>query len=179
MVVMLLLMLFFFRDPDREPASGSDPDRACSPADGRIRAVDESEGSCSISIYLTLLDVHVVRLPLAGTILGVSRHPGGHHPAGGDRSGGNTSVEVSCSTGTGEMVIRLVSGLLARRIVTYLAPDDTGEAGMRLGLIRFGSRVDLTLPAGYRSLVTIGQKVRAGVTEVAAYDLTADRPPRG
>jgi len=178
-ILILSALLFFFRDPRREPAPGSDPDRALSPADGRITAVDDGKGSCSISIYLTLLDVHVVRLPLAGTVLSVIREPGGHRPAGGNRSGGNASVEVVCSTGEGEMVIRLVSGLLARRIVTYLGPDDTGQAGMRLGLIRFGSRVDLTLPAGYRSLVRVGQKVHAGVTEVAAPGPTSSLPPQG
>ena len=80
---------------------------------------------------------------------------------------------------SGEMVIRLVSGLLARRIVTYLGPDETGQAGMRLGLIRFGSRVDLELPAGYRPLVQVGEKVRAGVSEVAVLKSSSSVSPQG
>lgn len=166
-LLMLALLLWFFRDPHRESTGISDPAVVLAPADGRIIAVDDLNNGCSLSIYLTLIDVHVVRLPVDSLVKSVSRLPGGHRSAGSAQAVRNAAVEIRCVIESGEMVIRLVSGLLARRIVTYLGPDETGRAGMRLGLIRFGSRVDLELPAGYRPLVQIGEKVRAGVSEVA------------
>ncbi|MFC1499872.1 phosphatidylserine decarboxylase [Candidatus Zixiibacteriota bacterium] len=169
----LLLMLWFFRDPDRHYIGESDLPVVIAPADGRITAVENRDDGCSLSVYLTLIDVHVIRMPLDGRVRGVTSLPGGHRPAGSAGAVRNAAVEVRCAVGGGEMVVRLVSGLLARRIVTYLDLNETGQAGMRLGLIRFGSRVDLELPAGYRPLVGIGERVRAGVSEVAVLETSS------
>ncbi|MFC1628937.1 phosphatidylserine decarboxylase [Gemmatimonadota bacterium] len=178
-LLTLVLMLWFFRDPPRQPAGPSDSPVAVAPADGRIIAMEERDDGCSLSVYLTLFDVHVIRLPLDALVQSVSCLPGGHRPAGSAAGARNAAVEMRCAMGSGEMVIRLVSGLLARRIVTYLAPDEMGRAGMRLGLIRFGSRVDLELPAGYRPLVLIGERVHAGVSEVAVLESSSTVSPQG
>jgi len=140
--------------------------------------MEDRDDGCSLSVYLTLIDVHVIRMPLDALVKSVSRLPGGHRPAGSAAAARNAAVEVRCHVRSGEMVIRLVSGLLARRIVIYLGPEETGRAGMRLGLIRFGSRVDLELPAGYRPLVRIGERVRAGVSEVAVLESSSTVSPQ-
>jgi len=172
-LLLLSFMLWFFRDPHRQPADPSDLSVVVAPADGRIVAMEDRDDGCSISVYLTLFDVHVIRMPLDALVQSVSRLPGGHRPAGSAGAAQNAAIEVRCAVGSGEMVIRLVTGLLARRIVTYLGPDEMERAGMRLGLIRFGSRVDLELPVGYRPLVRIGERVRAGVSEIAVLETSS------
>lgn len=179
LITVLLLALWFFRDPDRIPDPRAGSETVLAPADGAVVALEEGDGGCSLSIYLSLLDVHVVRLPCAGTVKQIIRSAGRHHRAGSRKAGGNASVEIGIVTGRGEMTLRLVSGLLARRIVTYLAPDEKGAAGMRAGLIRFGSRVDLSLPVGFQPVVGIGTRVRAGVTIVAVPRQQPSRLPPG
>ncbi len=163
--------LWFFRDPRREPVAGTDPRAALSPADGWVVAVQPGEvgegGGSRLSVYLSLADVHVVRLPLPARILAQRRERGTHRSARGAEAAGNTRLVSECETAEGAMRLTLVTGRVARRIVPYLGPGQAGERGERFGLIRFGSRVELQLPPGYDLEVAAGNRVRAGWTPIA------------
>ncbi len=160
---------FFFRDPERvTPASD---DAVVSPADGRVREVVPARGegdSHRISIYLSLLDVHVNRFPVSGRVSAVRYSAGRFLPAflaGAGRR--NESNLVMVDRAGAPVGVRQIAGMLARRIVCYCRPGQPVRRGERLGLIRFGSCVELTLPGRARLLVAEGQRVRAGETAVA------------
>ncbi len=166
LLLLTACMLFFFRDPVRTPPADLHED-ALAPADGRVVAAWEGSEGTFLAIYLSLLDVHVVRAPLPGTVLEVRRIDGGHHPAGSAAAMANAGVEYAVEGTSGVWTMRLLAGLLVRRVVPYLETGDGMERGARSGLIRFGSRVEITLPAGYRLLVEPGDRVRAGERAVA------------
>lgn len=156
-----LFMAFVFRDPNRSPGHG-----VVAPADGIVRDVDEGRGL--ISTYLALRNVHVTRTPVEGVVARTKRISGGHAPAFSKRAGHNEKVEVLLQTGLGEVSVVHMVGALARRIVPYVSEGQSLEKGARMGLIRFGSRVDLVLPRDrVRIVAKKGQRLRAGVTCVA------------
>lgn len=153
--------MFVFRDPSRSPGSG-----IVAPADGIVREVDPARGF--VSIYLALCNVHVTRAPIEGVVSDLVRHPGKHLPAFSKRSPNNERVEMTLDTAIGQVVVMQMSGILARRIVPYIGKGDSLGKGTKLGLIRFGSRVDMYLPPDKVMIKTTeGQKLRAGVTCVA------------
>ena len=153
--------MFVFRDPSRDAGAG-----IVAPADGVVREVDPEKGL--VSIYLALRNVHVTRAPIAGTVSELVRHPGKHLPAFSKRSPNNERVEVTLDTAIGKVVVLQMSGILARRIVPYISKGNPVGKASKLGLIRFGSRVDLYLPADKVMIKTaVGQRLRAGVTCVA------------
>lgn len=171
---LLLCILWFFRDPQRVPPPDLSPEVAVAPADGRVVEARNGSGEPFLAIYMRLYNVHVTRLPLACKITRVRTVKGKHHCAGSPAASVNTRVITEHATPWGNMIISQVAGLLARRIVLYLAHGEQGKRGKRLGLIRFGSRVEVVLPPGYRLTVSPGTSVRAGVTPVAEPAVDSD-----
>lgn len=171
-VVLAVLVLNFFRDPDRTiPA-----DSAClvSPADGRTQEVVEEEFDGRrwqrISIFMSPLDVHVNRSPLKGAIVAVEYRKGSFHPA--MRPEASLENEQNVVTICGErttVVVRQIAGLVARRIVFWKRKGDTLQRGERFGLIKFGSRVDILMEPGIEILVKPGDRVRAGSSVLAIH----------
>jgi phosphatidylserine decarboxylase len=149
----------FFRDPGREPVEGA----VLAPADGVVSAVErEEDGRVRVSTFMRLQDVHVNRAPTDGVVRGLHHRPGGYRPAFRKDSDTNERMEWTIDTPLGELRLVQIAGVLARRIVPYRAPGERIERGQRIGMIRFGSRVDVTLPAGVAAGVRAGQRVRAG-----------------
>ncbi len=167
-------VLAFFRDPERmTPASN---DALISPADGKIIIIEEQfdekylqQQVLKVSIFMNVFNVHVNRIPCNGTIKKIIYAPGKFYSA--DSAKGalmNENCGGVLTTESGKQLVFVqVAGLIARRIVNWLEPGDVVRRGERFGLIRFGSRVDLYLPPDSEISVTIGQKVTAGVTEIA------------
>lgn len=121
-----------------------------------------------LSVFLALWNVHVQRAPLAGCVLHTEVTAGPRKPALYDDAAHNHRHAIYLETAWGPCVVTLMAGLLARRIVRWVETGDELTAGQRLGLIKFGSRVSLRVPADARPLVRVGQEVRAGLTPVAA-----------
>jgi len=164
-LALLGFVLWFFRDPDRTAAAA--PGSALSPADGRIIKLDDRR----VSIFLDLFDVHVCRAPVAARIESMVHTPGRFLAAFKDAaSEHNERTAIELGVPGGRMIVVLVAGLVARRIVTWVGSGQSLERGQRIGLIRFGSRVDVELPPGYRPVVHLGDRVRGGITEIARCD---------
>lgn len=166
------VVLAFFRNPER--AVPGDDRTAVSPADGRVITVGEVEDPdgtkrLRIGVYLSLLDVHVTRSPLAGRVVAVERHGGGHHPAFiPDAERSNPACALTLETERGERVrVVQIAGVLARRIVCHPRVGEWLPRGARYGLIRFGSRTDVVLPPGARARVQPGDRVRGGSSVIA------------
>ncbi|WP_033220381.1 phosphatidylserine decarboxylase [Kitasatospora phosalacinea] len=156
-------MLWFFRDPEREIGAG----RVISPADGVVQSIDEwPDGRTRVAIFMSPLNVHVNRAPLAGTVTSVEHVAGGFVPAFNKDSDRNERVVWHFDTELGDIEMVQIAGAVARRIVPYMDAGTKVEQGERVGLIRFGSRVDTYLPAGVEVGVTVGQKTTAGVTRL-------------
>ena len=157
--IAFLVLLVFFRDPERRPGRG-----IVSPADGRVLEADEAG---RLVVFMGLSNVHVNRAPLDGRIAAMMHTRGGHAPAYRPEARQNERVETVLETAIGPVKLVQVAGTIARRIVTYRSEGDRVKKGQRIGMIRFGSRVEVTLPAGVRFLVRPGDRVRAGETTVA------------
>ncbi|GAA1010305.1 MULTISPECIES: phosphatidylserine decarboxylase [Streptomyces] len=156
-------MLWFFRDPEREIAQG----RVLSPADGVVQSIMPwKDGRTRVAIFMSPLNVHVNRAPLAGTVTSVEHIPGGFVPAFNKESENNERVVWHFDTELGDIEMVQIAGAVARRIVPYVSSGTKVEQGERIGLIRFGSRVDLYLPRGVEVAVQVGQKTVAGVTRL-------------
>lgn len=166
----------FFRDPAR-PLEAA-PDTFYSPADGTIIGVDVVDDPwfvgrpCHrISIFLSVLNVHVNRSPMAARIVDVRELGTGFAPAMNFvKSHGNRRREIGMQTQLGPILVVQVAGMLARRIVGWVGPGESVLAGQKLGMITFGSRTDLYVPVGEAvPFVTAGQKVVGGETPVARW----------
>ncbi|GAA1508714.1 phosphatidylserine decarboxylase [Sphaerisporangium rubeum] len=156
-------MFWFFRDPERTPGTGL----VLSPADGVVQSIDPwPDGRTRVAIFMSPLDVHVNRAPLDGTVTSVTHVPGGFKPAFDKDSDRNERVVWRFGTAVGDVEMVQIAGAVARRIVPYLGVGAKVAQGDRIGLIRFGSRVDVYLPEGIAPAVTVGQRVTAGVTRV-------------
>jgi len=167
--ILAAFMAFFFRDPDRRPPS--DPNVVVAPADGRVtrvRPVEQTSNQDSatiVSIFLSPLDVHVNRAPIAGEITNVAYTRGKFLMATNE----NASLvnEQNALTIKGEkitIVCKQVAGILARRIVCWKRAGERVALGERFGLIKFSSRTDLLLPANVEVVVAEGARVRGGTT---------------
>lgn len=161
-----------FRDPER--AVTRRPGIALAPADGRVVHIDHVWDAfwkaelVEIGIFLALWDVHVQRAPLGGEVVGQYRRAGGYRPAMSRlATHGNNQLATYLRTPTGPCVVTQISGLLARRIVTWAPSGSHLTQGERLGMIMFGSQVTLRLPPDVNLLVGVGDRVRAGVTAIA------------
>jgi phosphatidylserine decarboxylase len=185
-LVLTLWCAYFFRDPER-----STPIReglVISPADGRISAVEDAvpppeldlgaEPRQRISIFMNVFDVHVNRSPVDGKITRIAYVPGKFLNAELDKSSADNERQAFTIEMQGGRRIGVVqiAGLLARRIVKFVNDGDEVQAGQRIGLIRFGSRVDVYLPDGQMSFVAVGQRSIAGETVLA--DLRANEGAR-
>ena len=156
-------MLWFFRDPERELGAG----RVISPADGVVQSIDAwPDGRTRVAIFMSPLNVHVNRAPLDGVVRSVEHVPGGYVPAFNKDSDRNERVVWHFDTELGDIEMVQIAGAVARRIVPYVTSGTKVERGERVGLIRFGSRVDTYLPAGVEPGVEVGQKTTAGVTRL-------------
>jgi phosphatidylserine decarboxylase len=172
--VLTLFTVYFFRDPSRSPLVEGKV--VVTPADGKILEVtplqDHADGACTevlkVSIFMSLFDVHVNRVPAAGRISAVAYHPGRFLAANLDKaSEQNERNMITLQTEDGSKVVFVqVAGLIARRIACWVKQGDEVRAGQRFGLIRFGSRLDLYLPGDSKIIATPGQKVRAGETVI-------------
>jgi len=156
-------MLWFFRDPEREITQG----RVISPADGVVQSIMPwPDGRTRVAIFMSPLNVHVNRAPLAGTVAAVQHIPGGYVPAFNKESENNERVVWHFDTEIGDVEMVQIAGAVARRIVPYVPQGCKVEQGDRIGLIRFGSRVDVYLPEGVEADVEVGQATTAGVTRL-------------
>jgi phosphatidylserine decarboxylase len=178
--------LFFFRDPDR--AVTDSPAVVLSPADGRVmvagpvtqQTVPPGEWQ-QISIFLSPMDVHVNRIPVGGRVTKVRYHPGRFLPAFKAEAGDlNEYTEVAIDHFGQTIIFRQIVGILARRIVCRAREGDVVRAGDRFGVMKFGSRMDIFLPATAAIRVKPDDKVVAGITVIATlagFDDPARREP--
>ncbi len=163
-----LACLGFFRDPERTPPAVTGAILA--PADGRVMGVvDVDDGwvgrAVRVSIFLSPLDVHVNRSPVAGLVRDVQCARGRFLAAYRDEASElNERCTVALEGDSARLTVRQIAGVLARRIVCRVRPGDKLQAGERYGLIRFGSRTDLVVPRGTELRVRVGDRVRGGET---------------
>lgn len=170
-------LLVFFRDPRRDGPRGER--LVIAPADGRIVSVVEvdepswlARRALRISIFMNVFDVHVNRYPVTGAVEHYHYHPGAFLHAASDKASlDNEQASLGLRGPRGPVLVRQIAGLVARRIVTDARPGAPCEQGARLGMIRFGSRVDVFLPVEQRATARVaqGDRVRAGVTILAEY----------
>lgn len=174
LAVLTVLIVFFFRNPDR--IIPDDPLALLAPADGKVVAIEPMdhphiEGPATrISIFLSVFDVHVNRVPCTGTLDYVKYNPGqflaAFEPKASDL---NEQTEIGLTTPQGHKVVfKQIAGLIARRIVCRVKEGDSVKAGERFGMIRFGSRSDLIVSVDCSLKVKVGDKVKGG-TSVMAY----------
>lgn len=165
-ILAALFVLYFFRDPERRPPDGEG--LVLAPADGRVTAIERGPDGARISIFLSLFDCHINRAPVAGRVLETRYTPGRYRPAFDKRAGSeNERNHIVIGAGSGTYGVTQIAGVLARRIVCTKGPGDELIPGERIGLIQFGSRTDLHLPAGLEPEVAMGDRVRGGVTVMA------------
>ena len=171
-VILTLFTLFFFRDPDR---NNTIPDKAVlTPADGKIIQIQHIENdnnplgepAVKISIFMSVFNVHVNRIPMAGTIKDITYYPGKFFSANLDKaSEQNERNRITLQTrDSRDIVFVQIAGLIARRIVCWVKKGEDMQAGQRFGLIRFGSRLEVYLPGDTRITARLHQKVSAGET---------------
>ncbi len=165
--------VWFFRDPDRMTPTGEG--LVVAPADGKVIFCARDEDSpytegpcCRISIFMSVFNVHVNRIPCDGTVTAVDYHPGKYFSANLDKAAEeNEKNAVFIETPEGRRVcVVQIAGLIARRIICRVQAGDEVRRGRRFGMICFGSRLDLYLPENAELQATVGQKVKAGTTIV-------------
>ena len=171
--VLAAFFLYFFRDPDRE--SPQDPALVLSPADGRVLVAGPADPNAAppgqwkqISIFLSPMDVHVNRTPVSGRVTKVDFRRGKFLPAyHTDAAATNERSEIWVDHGGTPVVFRQLVGILARRVVTRVQPGAELKAGERVGLMKFGSRMDVFVPPSAEVKVAVGDAVIGGVTVIA------------
>jgi len=172
LVFLALFVFSFFRDPDR--VIPVEPGAIVSPADGRVVVVTEEKNAGRpgqrLSIFLAIWNVHVNRAPAAGTITNVEYRPGKFFAAMRERASLENEQNVfTLSTEAGEMIFKQIAGLIARRVVSWKRPSEQVVRGERIGLVRFGSRVDVWLPKGAEIVVKVGEHVKGGSSLIARW----------
>lgn len=171
-LVFACAFAFFFRDPERISPAGEH--LLVSPADGEVLGIEELPSHPDlagpvnkITIFLSLYDVHLVRAPLAATVGRVDYHPGkflpAYKPEAGEHNESNTLV---LKAGAFDIVMKMIVGVAARRIKCFVKAGEAVARGQKVGLMFFGSRVELTLPRGVVIKVGLHEKVRAGQTVI-------------
>jgi phosphatidylserine decarboxylase len=175
-LAIAIWVVAFFRDPERAWSTGER--MVVAPADGKVVSVVETDEpafhggrALRISIFMNVFDCHVNRYPVSGTVAYRHYNPGKFGHAAAEKSSlDNEQSSVGVASERGKVLVRQIAGLIARRIVTDHGVGTPVRQGQRLGMIRFGSRVDVFLPVGTRTLVHTGDTTRAGVTVVAEWN---------
>jgi phosphatidylserine decarboxylase len=173
LIAFCLAILFFFRDPERTPLGGDEC--MVSAADGLVTDIEEVQceelGNVKahrVSVFLSILDVHVNRFPVSGKVIKMKRSGGlfldARNKASANR---NARLDWLIETIWGRILVRQITGLIARRIIAWANEGDTVVRGDRMGMIRFGSRTDLFFPASWKVSVKVGDRVRGGETVIA------------
>lgn len=165
-LAIAIFVCFFFRDPNRRIPG--EKDLVLAPADGKVLDLSkELDGTTRISIYLSLFDVHINRSPIGGTIQEICYHPGKFRMAFDKRASVDNERNVLTIT-DGNLTVRFsqIAGILARRIVCWKKAGDLVESGERIGLIRFGSRVDVFVPENVVLELKRGDRVQGGSTVI-------------
>ena len=174
MAFLTLFSLYFFRDPQRIPPNN---DGFLSPGDGKVVQIIDVEDAeigkaKQISIFLSVFNVHTQRVPLSGKVISKTYNSGKflaafNHKASLD----NEQTVVMFETESGKMYkIKQIAGLIARRILNYMEPENRVERGQRLGFIRFGSRVDIIVPPEFQIDVSLGDMVRGNQTIIGRFE---------
>jgi phosphatidylserine decarboxylase len=174
-IVLVCLAIFvfsFFRDPER--VIPAEPGAIVSPGDGRVVVVTDEEAAGQpgkrISIFLAVWNVHVNRAPAAGVITKMEYRPGKFLAAMRERASMENEQNIfTLSTDAGEMVFKQIAGLIARRVVSWKREGERVARGERIGLVRFGSRVDVWLPKDAEILVRVGENVKGGSSVLARW----------
>jgi phosphatidylserine decarboxylase len=175
-IVLLLLALwvaYFFRDPERTGERGGS--LVVSPADGKLIMITEVDEpnfvrgrAIRLSIFMNVFNVHVNRYPVDGAVTYVHYNKGKFLNAAAEKSSlENEQMSVGIESGKHRILVRQIAGLIARRIVTYSKMGDTARQGERMGIIRFGSRVDVFIPTNSAVRAKLGDITTAGVTVLA------------
>lgn len=159
----------FFRDPER--ALPGDESLLVSPADGVVCQVVRGETRSKVAVFMSVMNVHVNRAPFGGRVEAMQYNPGKFLAAWNDKASlDNEQLHYTIRTRRGSLEVVQIAGLIARRIVPFVGTGSAVERGERIGLIRFGSRVELVVPKGVEILVAVGEKVKAGLTPVARWE---------
>lgn len=171
--VLAMLVALFFRDPPRDIPKGEG--LIVAPADGAVVQVTQylgqelQEPATQISIFLSVLDVHINRAPFPAVVEEVTYRPGTFRIAWQpEASADNEQNLIALKAPEGRLLVKQIAGLIARRIVCRVVPGQKLEAGERIGMIRFGSRVDLIVPARAELFVKRGDRVKGGTTVMGA-----------
>lgn len=169
-LVLLIFTFYFFRDPERVVPLGDDI--LVSPADGLITNISETkEGKknyMKVSIFLSIFNVHIQRLPISGVITKVDYIEGKFINATLDKaSDENERLKITIKNSNNLIYVTQIAGLIARRIVNYVKPNENVNQGERYGIIKFGSRVDIEFPNNFKILVNEGQQCIGGETVIA------------
>jgi phosphatidylserine decarboxylase len=178
LTILALWVAYFFRDPERAGARG--PEVVIAPADGKVVLISEVDEptfmggrAVRVSIFMNVFNVHVNRYPVSGTVKYLHYNKGSFLNAAAEKaSEENEQSSVGIETPRGHVLVRQIAGLIARRIVTYSKEGEQVQQGTRMGLIRFGSRVDVFLPLNAIIKVKVGDITVAGTTVIA------ELPPR-
>ena len=173
LVIIAVWVVYFFRDPERSGERGEN--LVVSPADGLIVLITDVEEpsyiaapSTRISIFMNVFDVHVNRYPVNGTVRFLKYNKGLFlHAAHEKASLDNEQMSVGIESGSRKILVRQIAGLVARRIVNYARQGASATQGTRMGIIRFGSRVDVFIPPGSAVRVKVGDRTVAGTTVLA------------
>ena len=173
LTLVALWVAYFFRDPERTGARGEQ--LIIAPADGKVVMITEVDEPTfvhgrakRVSIFMNVFNVHVNRYPVSGTVKYVHTNPGKFLNAAAEESSlENEQTSVGLEVGGRRILVRQIAGLIARRIHTYSREGERVEQGERMGIIRFGSRVDVFVPPASKVLVEVGQLTVAGTTVIA------------
>jgi phosphatidylserine decarboxylase len=171
LLLLTAFMLFFFRDPVRElPARNA----IVSAGDGKVINIETfDDGKTEITVFLSILNVHAVRSPVMGTVKSCTFVPGKFFSAFKEEAGiHNQRIEVVLESEYGDILLKLISGAIARRIVVHLEDGDGIIPGERVGFIRFGSRYQITLPEGFVAGVDVGDAVFGGITPLGTINVS-------
>lgn len=174
-LILFVFFLFFFRDPERKAPEGEN--LILAPADGKIILIKPFQnlefmggGGTLVSVFMSIFDVHVNRVPVSGIVNYFKYNPGKFLPAFKDKASlENEQTELGLENEHGRIVLKQIAGILARRIVCKLKQGDLIKAGDRFGMVKFGSRLDLFLPENVQLKVKLNHKVKAGETIIGIF----------
>ena len=165
LLVLCVFVAFFFRDPER--SIPEDPRVIVSPADGKVIRLDRVGEGSKLSIFLSLFDVHINRAPIDGTLIQRDHKPGKFKVAYDERASVENEQVTITIAGERKLTFSLVAGMIARRIRVWTSKGSQVRKGDKIGLIRFGSRVDMLLPPECEIVVGKGDRVYGGSSVIA------------